>query len=312
MACEHLHVDRVDFSSVDSRVAAFGPDGVVDSCAMTLADVESVVPYLPDVPCVVLSSQDVYLAYQLLSHGGEGEQPVPISEDAAVRTLRYPYRGVFAGADDAYDKLDVEPAYLARGGTVLRLPRVYGPHDGQRREEPLLRRVRAGRAAIPVAAGTWLWSKGYVDEVAGAVLAVLDAPAAAGGEVFNICESETVSMRRWCEQILAAAGAQHTQLISVPDSEVPDDLRFSVPRRHQLLMSPTKAERLLGWRHRDAEETIEASVRWHLAHPPADNAEFAKDDAALKSACLPPRRSRMRSRHTRQADAAVPRVLGAR
>ena len=142
---------------------------------------------------------------------------MPIDEDGDVRTERYPYRGIFAPDDDTYDKLDVEPAYLARGGTVLRLPRVYGPHDAQRREEPVLRRVRAGRRAIPIGSGNLLWSKSYVGEVSRAVLCALDQPAVAAGQVFNVNEHSSVTMRRWYEQILAAAGATDVELVTVAD-----------------------------------------------------------------------------------------------
>jgi hypothetical protein len=80
-----------------------------------------VLPHLPEVPVILLSSMDVYRAYELLL-ADEGGQPVPITEDADVRRGRYPLGGRIEGRDD-YDKLDVEPAYLARGGTVLRLGR---------------------------------------------------------------------------------------------------------------------------------------------------------------------------------------------
>lgn len=265
--CEHLHVDRAGFPASASRVTDFDADAVVDTCAMTLSDVQTVVPYLPDVPSIVLSSQDVYLAYQLLLGGEAGEQPVPITEDSQVRTSRYPYRGVFADANDNYEKLDVEPAYLARGGTVMRLPRVYGPWDTQRREEALLRRARAQREAIPIGTGTRLWSRGHVVDVATAVLAALDRPEAATGEIFNICESSTVSMRRWCEQILGAADS-NADLVTVPDDAVPDDLRFTLASRHSLLMSATKAEHLLGWRHRPPSKPLrpQSNGTWRTHH----------------------------------------------
>lgn len=164
---------------------------------------------------------------------------------------------------------------------MLRLPRVYGPHDPLRREEPLLRRVRAGRRAVPVGAGTWLWTKGYVDDMASAVLATLDRADVATGQVFNVCEPTTVSYRRWCEQVLAAAGAPDVELVVVPESLVPDDLRLTAARRHHLLLSASKAERVLGWRHSDVERAIRASVTWHLANPPSDDGDFAADDEAL-------------------------------
>ena len=152
--CAHLHVDRADFAGVAGEVVRFGPDAVVDCHALTAGDAAAVLPHLPDVPLVLLSSMDVYRAYEHFRAREEGE-PVPLAEDAALRVGRYPYRGAGIGEDD-YEKLDVEPAYLARGGTVLRLGFVYGEHDPQRREEFVLRRVRAGRTRIPVGAGTRL------------------------------------------------------------------------------------------------------------------------------------------------------------
>jgi len=71
-----------------------------------------------------------------------------------VRSGRYPLRDLVPALGEDYDKLDVEPLYLARGGTALRLSLIYGEHDRLRREEFVLRRVRAGRRRIPFGAGT--------------------------------------------------------------------------------------------------------------------------------------------------------------
>jgi nucleoside-diphosphate-sugar epimerase len=147
--CAHLHAERRDFASVAGEVAGFGPDAVVDTMALSRDDVTAVLPYLPDVPVIALSSMDVYRSFGALLDEDATPLPVPVDEDGPVRANRYPYRGKGMRADD-YDKLDVEPAYLARGGTVLRLAMIYGPHDEQRREEFVLRRVRAGRPRIPI------------------------------------------------------------------------------------------------------------------------------------------------------------------
>src|SRR6266567_857084 len=81
--------------------------------------------------------------------------------------------------------VDVEPLCLARGGGARRLSLIYGEHDGQRREEFVLRRVRAGRLRIPFGAGTSLDTRCYVGDVASAVLAALDNASVAAGQVFN-------------------------------------------------------------------------------------------------------------------------------
>ena len=42
---------------------------------------------------------------------------------------------------------------------------------------------------------------------------------------------------------------------------------------------------VLGWRPTDPAKTIPRSVRWHLAHPPADpDQDFSPDDCALAAA----------------------------
>lgn len=280
VGCEHVHVDRRDIATVVDAITACRPEAVVDTFALTTDDVEQLVPRLPDVPRVVLSSQDVYRAYELILADDEGE-PVPIDEAAPLRRGREPYRGRGWEPPD-YDKIYVEDAYLAHGGVVLRLPQTYGEYDGQRREEPLLRRVRAGRDEIPVGAANLLWSRGYVGEIARAVLAVLDRPSLKG-EVFNLAEPTCRSHLGWARTVLAAAEST-TQLVRVPDEMLPGDLRMFGTRRQHVLISSEKAFEVLGWRHADVDRCVTASVRWHMAHPPeVQEDDFTADDNALRS-----------------------------
>jgi len=119
----------------------------------------------------------------------------------------------------------VEKEYLVRGATVCRLPMVYGEHDYQRREEFILRRIRAGRLRIPVGPGTWLTCRGYVGEVARGVRLALEFSQAAG-EVFNLAEAASCSIGLLAQKILKAAGSD-AELVPVPDDALPDDLRVT-------------------------------------------------------------------------------------
>jgi nucleoside-diphosphate-sugar epimerase len=278
----HLHVDRGSFAGTGS----FVPDAVVDCCAETTADVAAVHPHLPaDTHLVELSSQDVYRAYELMRAGLDGV-PVPGDEDSPLREGRHPYRGLGFGSDD-YDKLDVEPATLARAGTVFRLAMVYGEHDPQRREEMVLRRVRAGRTRIPVGCGGWLWTRLYAGDAAAAVDLALRTDAARGA-VLNLGEARTSSTVGWMREVLDAAG-HRAELVTVPDAAVPDDLRFTRGRSRHLLTSSRRAEDLLGWHPSDPQESIRRSVAWHLAHPPADpDPDFTPDDTALAAGSASP------------------------
>jgi len=242
-----------------------------------------VLPHLPDAHLVLLSSIDVYRAYELLL-AGQGGEPVPLTESSAVRSGRYPLRDLLPGLGEHYDKLDVEPLYLSRGGTVLRLSLIYGEHDRQRREEFVLRRVRAGRRRIPFGAGTSLDTRCYVGDVATAVLAALDRPGVAAGEVFNVGDLTTGTVRDWALAILAAAGSG-ASLVTVPEDLVPADLEDTRSIAQHFLVDSRKAATMLGWRPSDPAETIPVSVRWHLENPPAEaDGDFSADDRALAAA----------------------------
>ena len=283
-AIEHAHVDRRDEATLREVMADFRGDALIDTFALTRADAEVVVAALPrDVKLLVLSSMDVYRAYGSLTANLETD-PLPIDESAPVRTERYPYRGKLAGFDD-YEKLDVEEVYLRHGATVCRLPMVYGEHDYQRREEFILRRVRAGRGRIPVGPGTWLWSRGYVRDIAVGIRLALESDATTG-EVLNLCETRTASIALWARQILSAAEST-AELVRVPDSALPDDLRLTASVSQHLLMDASKARTLLGWEPSDPGASAPRSVRWHLKHPPSEaDPDFGADERALAAAGL--------------------------
>jgi UDP-glucose 4-epimerase len=268
----HVHADRrsVGPAQLDGEV-------LIDTCAMSAADAEPVVAAVAGrMRLVVLSSQDVYAAYGEL-HAGTHGQPVPIDETSPLRTAPLPYGG------DDYEKLDVEARYLQAGGTVLRLPAVYGEHDPQRREEFVLRRVRAGRRSMPFGPGTFLWTRAYVGDVAVATRLAAESPSVAG-EVLNVSARHTWTMRQWAEVIVAAAGAD-LELVTVPGAALPDDLRLTATIDQHVLTDSAKARRLLGWADGDPVASVRRSVAWHLANPPDDGGgDWTSDEEALRSA----------------------------
>ena len=284
---EHVHTTRPELPGAAASLARFAPDAAIDCFAMTRDDADLALTALPqDIRLCVLSSCDVYRAYSTL-HRGEVADAVPLRERSPVREEHFPYRGqdVPLRADldlDNYEKLHVEDAYLAYGGTVLRLPFVYGEHDWQRREEFVLRRVRAGRSAIPCGAGTWLASRGYVRDIARAARLALEVDEAAG-EIFNLAERATWPVRAWAAHVIAAAGSA-TQLVTVAEELLPDDLDWTSGAWQHLLIDASKAREELGWTETDPETALRRSVAWHLEHPPDDaDDDFAADDAALSA-----------------------------
>src|ERR671912_591085 len=261
---EHLHAQRQDLPHLRGPVEEFGPEAVVD-----------------DTRLLVVSSMDVYRAFGAVLAGTETDS-VPVDETSPVRSERYPYRGRTLVSTDAdtYEKLDVEAAYLAREATVCRLPMVYGERDHQRREEPILRRARAGRDRIPAGSGGWLWTRGYVRDVATGIRLALESDACVA-EILNLGEARTWSMGLWARHVLEAAGSG-AELARVPDVLLPDDLKALGTIPQHLLVDSSKARDLLGWTDTDPHEALHRSVAWHLANPPEDaDADFSADDRAL-------------------------------
>jgi nucleoside-diphosphate-sugar epimerase len=282
----HLHADRL---ALGDTLDAFDPEAVLDCAAFGAADADAVLGALPgdDRRLVVLSSMDTYRAYGSL-HAGTVTDAVPLDETSPVRPERFPYRGQIPGMDD-YEKLDVEERWLGRGGTVCRLPMVTGPHDYQRRQEFVLRRVRAGRTRIPMAGGVALLTHGDVFDIARGVRLVLEAgDDDVAGEIFNFGEQRTPTMALRARWILDAAGATDTELVDVPPEALPPDLGLLGPIAQPLLVSSDKARRRLGWTEDDPVESLRRTVEWHLAHPPPTDGQadddWSSDDAALERA----------------------------
>jgi nucleoside-diphosphate-sugar epimerase len=237
----------------------------------------------PALPVVAASSADVYRAFRSL-YEGTATDAVPLREDAPLRAEAPPDQVVMPGWSyeaDLYEKRDVERIYLERGATICRLPLVYGEHDYRRREEFVLSRARAGRDRIPVGSGTLLLSRGYAPEIArGLRLAVERSPQ---GEIFNLAEQETATVRLWIQEILAVADHQ-AELVRVPEEQLPDDLGLTAEFQQPLVVDCSKAERELGWTHAPWRECVASSVRWHLANPPQRTQSFEADDTALTEA----------------------------
>lgn len=279
----HIHVERSQLPDARDELKAFEPDAAIDTFAMTRTDAEAGHEALPDVPTVVLSSMDVYLAYgELLA--GRGSQPVPLSEESPLRDERYPYRGRREGMGD-YDKLDVEDVYAHRNASIARLPVVFGPHDAQRREDFILARVRARRTQIPFGTGAWLWSRLHVEDVANAIRLIVEH-CDLMNQVLNVAPRSTLTVRQWAEAILDAA-AHEAELVRVPDHQLPADLWLTGDTRQHLLATGEKLRDLVGWIDRDPRQAVADSVSWHIAHPPESTPSFDTDEPALASATEP-------------------------
>jgi len=217
-AVTNRHGDRDDPEALRDALDATAPDAVLDVIPYTEAQAKTLTILCADRTdrLVVLSSGDVYRQYDgLRGASDEAPTPVPLGEDAPLRSSRYPYRGDdtdFAYAHD-YDKIPVEKQ--ARSGevaaTILRLPKAYGPHDGDHYVGRALNRLRSadGELVLSKQEAQWRWSRGYVTNVAAAIVAALTDPVAAG-RTYNVGEPDALPQATWLQRVADVAGLDTT------------------------------------------------------------------------------------------------------
>jgi nucleoside-diphosphate-sugar epimerase len=297
----HLHDDRERLADHRPELARFAPEVVIDTRPMTESQARALMETVRGIArrVVALSSGDVYRAYGLL-HGTEAgpPEPIPIAEDAPLRHRLYPYRGDAprAPADpmrwlDDYDKILVEQVVMGEprlSGTILRLPMIYGPGDDAHRLFSYLKRMDDGRPAILLEEiqARWRWARGYVEDVAEAVvLAVVDDRAA--GRVYNVSEPEALSEVEWVRAIGRVVGWTG-DVISVPGDRLPPHLRRSGNFEHHIVYDTMRIRSELGYaEHLLQTEAIRRTVDWERAHCPQSidpqAFDYAAEDAVLLS-----------------------------
>lgn len=223
------------------------PDVVVHMIAMGEADARAAAGFFGGRTrrMVWISSGDVYLAYGRFV----GVEPGPLiagllDENARVRSVLFPYSDPSKPADDlanTYDKILVERIAMddpQLPGTVLRLPKVYGPGDNAD-----LSTVYAFREH-----SHWRWTHGYVENVAAAItLAALNPHAQ--GRIYNVGEEYTPTIEE--------------RLAKLPPSEIPANTDPKFNFEQDIAYDTTRIRRELGYREIVPEES---AMRMTLEH----------------------------------------------
>ena len=272
---ETIRGDRRDLASHREAFRRFDPEVVLDTIAYTEEDGRTLAGAFRGIALrlVVLSSQDVYVAYGRLLRLESGPRDRrAAAEESPLRTSRYPYRVMAKAGEMAYDydKILVESAVLReadRPVTILRLPKVYGPGDPQRRLRPYLDRMRGPAAPILLdrAKAAWRWTRGHVEDVADAI-ALAASDARASGRVYNLGEQDALTEAEWVRAIAAAAGWKG-EVREVPREELPVELAEPYDFAHDLSGDTRRIRAELGYQERvGASEGVRRSVEWELSH----------------------------------------------
>lgn len=220
--------------TIPDELRAFEPEVVLHMIAMGEEDALAAVRAFAGIArrIVAASSGDVYRAFGLLRGTEEGPlEPVPLREDAPLRSRLYPYRQPDTPPDAllySYDKILAERALgsdPALRATILRFPKIYGPDDNRD-----LATVHAYRHQPQ-----WRWTHGFAANVGAAVaLAVTDERAA--GRTYNVGEEATPTMGERLARMasndtipLGEAGLNYAQDIVYDTGAIRRELGFAEP-----------------------------------------------------------------------------------
>jgi nucleoside-diphosphate-sugar epimerase len=241
----HFHGSAQDLQFLRHVAREYAPNALVHMWAMHPADIEHAGDAFNGTleRFVMISSGDVYAAFEAIEKREPGLHPLPIKEDAPLRTGPYPE---YEGAD--YDKIGAELAAVrawqaGRLPTVIvRYPGVYGP--GPVREWYWVKRIRDGRRRILVPdGGLNIFHRGFTLNLAHTVTLALEIGRP--GEAYNAGDGVQFNVRQLTDMIAAALDHQW-EVVSVPAEAWPYGTPYSLYRGH-LLFDTTKAQEKLGY-----------------------------------------------------------------
>jgi nucleoside-diphosphate-sugar epimerase len=210
---------------------------------------------------VAVSSMDVYRAFGRAVGTEPGEpDPLPLTEDSPLRSVVI---------DEKYDKVGVEEEAAAIEGlpvTIVRLPAVHGPGDGQHRLRDYVRAMDAGEPQIRLQQGVdeWRWLRGYVEDMGHAVALAVAEPAATG-RTYHVAYERSWSEREWVQEIARVHGWAG-EVVAVPAEELPEDERFEVDARQNFDVDSSRIRDELGYAERvDVDEALRRTIEWERA-----------------------------------------------
>jgi nucleoside-diphosphate-sugar epimerase len=176
--------------------------------------------------------------------------PIPVTEDDAV---------VDTAPDDdpalqfSLRLAEAEAAVRAHhpDGALLRYPMLYGPNNARPQEWSVIRRVRDGRRHMVLPdGGIQVHTRCAARNAAACVLALVDRPGVAAGNVYNCGDPFDWSLRQWVEATAELLGAE-LQVVAIPADVAVEAATTLLPlggttATHSVL-STEKARRELGW-----------------------------------------------------------------
>ncbi|EFC79716.1 hypothetical protein [Parafrankia sp. EUN1f] len=268
---EHVHGDPHFRESIDDALGG----RLFDAVVAMYGRLKHLAPALAG-RCgqfVAVGGVPVYQGF--FPHPSQLALPVPVTEDHPV------VRDGSAATALAFSSrlAQAEAAVLAAhaGATILRFPTLFGPNNARPAEWSVVRRVRDGRPFMILPdGGGQLQSRCAAANAAAFVLAVVNAPDAAAGQVYNAGEATSWSLHDWAATIARLMGGD-LELVGLPREIAVEATTTLLPlagtTATHVVVSTEKARRELGYTPVvDPVDALAELVDWYAERPDFDPA----------------------------------------
>lgn len=208
-------------------------------------------------------------------NNAEGGVPVLIRENAPL--FRDERKSKFTYMMTVSEESVIEACHHGHyNATILRFPMIYGPRQVAPREWCVMRRILDGRKRLIIPdGGLKLERRGYIDNVAQAVLLAVDKPEESAGQTYNVGDETIWSVREWA--VLIAGMMNHRwELVSMPFS-IARPSRPYAGRDFHWFPDIEKIKSELGYKDRVAPlEGMRRTIAWYLKNRPEPNGEIER------------------------------------
>ena len=261
---EHLHTDPRDLVALRDCLTDRSFDGAVSTSGL-LANVVVALSHRID-KLVAVTGLPAYIGWK--QRPGDPGRPLPLREDdAPPRDLGdCPGDGLTARVREN-ERLVLEAHNAgAFRAAVIRYTMVYGPYSYIPFEWFFVRRILDGRRQLALEAdGLMLPQRGYADNLASALIVLLDSDEA-DGRIFNGGDEQVLSVHGIAQTVAAELGHEF-EVVSVPLAASPCRNPFALRQNTVFDMSSL---RQLGYRDvLGVEEATRLTARWFVKNPVA-------------------------------------------
>ena len=168
----------------------------------------------------------------------------------------------------------VMKAHQAGGysATIFRYPMIYGPRQLPPKEWSIIKRILAKRKKLILPdGGLVLRSRAYAENAAHALLLAIDHPES-GGQIYNVAEEGTMTLRQWVDAIAMEMGHEF-EYIDMPWALAKPSQMWATSEFHMVL-DITKIRKELGYKDVvPTREGLKRTVQWLLDNRPEPGGE---------------------------------------